>query len=180
MGLEVVYINETEITLDWDDTPDAESYTYQYRETGALEWSEGVEVSESTAVITELTEGTEYEFQVSAKNSIGQSLFTEQPVSDTPRFITPFVTAGGLWGPFPDDEDDPHFWKDDLAWVIGSIMFGLVFGATLKNPTAAFAGAAIVLAVGAIMTQEITPLTVGFFAISGIGAGFSFFIMSRG
>ena len=182
--LEVVFIDPTEITLDWDDMPDAESYTYQYREVGELTWSAEVEVTESTVVITDLTEDVEYEFRVSAKNDIGQSMFS-QSVSETARFVSPFVVGGGLWGSFKDDEEDPHFWKDDLAWVIGALMFGVVVGGVTSStggvrngPLAAFIACGLFLAVGVMVTRELTPLTIGFFVFSGIGAGFSFFVIA--
>ena len=178
-GLSVTSVDETEITLDWDDTPDADAYNYQYGVATAQEWASAVEITESTVTINSLEQDNEYRFRVSAKNSEGESAYTE-PIFETARFVSPFTQGRGLWGTFRDDPDDPHFWKGDTAWVIASLIFGAILAASRKSPTFGFGGAVVVLAAGALLTQTITPLTLFFFVLAGIGFGFSAFILSRG
>ena len=178
-GLKVTDIAETEVTLDWPDTPDAESYTYQYRETGTSEWGEEVEVSESTAVVKNLTKDTQYDFRVSAKNAFGQSQFSES-VSDTPRYISPFAVGEGLWGKFRDDEEDPHFYKGDTMWVIGVLIFALIVGGGTKNVLVGLGSLIGGLAVSAIIIAAITPLIIFFLLLSAGGVGVTLFLIGRG
>ena len=58
-------VKDTTVTLEWNVVTGATGYEIQYRKTSTTTWA-NVTVSETTAIISNLALGTEYEFQVRA------------------------------------------------------------------------------------------------------------------
>lgn len=55
------------VTLEWTETPEAESYDVEYRQSGATDWTAGPSVTETRADVTDLVPGTTYELRVTAR-----------------------------------------------------------------------------------------------------------------
>ena len=65
----VTSIGEDSIVLDWDDVEDATDYQYRYKMSTESAWSDPTTVSESPVLVTGLTAGTNYDFQVRGRES---------------------------------------------------------------------------------------------------------------
>jgi len=65
----VTSVTESTMVLDWDDIEDATDYQYRYKDSSENTWGDEVTVSESTALVTELTAGTSYDFQARSRES---------------------------------------------------------------------------------------------------------------
>ena len=87
------------VTLAWDTSARATSYILQYKKTTDAEWVNVFLSTETSATITGLTVGTDYNFRVQATNSIGSSGWvTISVITDQTKLSTPTlgnVTAMG-------------------------------------------------------------------------------------
>ena len=75
LNLRAVAGTNNSLTLDWDDTPGANSYRVRRREAGTPPWVE-TDVTESGLVITGLSANQEYDIRVRASNALGNGPYT--------------------------------------------------------------------------------------------------------
>lgn len=120
-GLSATSITTSEATLSWSSATGANSYNYRYRTDGSGVWTEA-NTSGTSAVISGLTEGTTYEYQV---ESVCTNATSGYSASST--FTT--ETSGG--GTTPCTEAPQNFVANttsttaDLSWteVEGAILY---------------------------------------------------------
>lgn len=80
------------VTVSWGTVSGATSYDVQYKTSAAAAWGTPINVTATTRQVTGLNNGTEYEFQVRAKNSVGTSGWSTS-VKATPNLPVPNVKA---------------------------------------------------------------------------------------
>ena len=71
-------------TLDWDDVAGATIYIYRYKKTAERTWGSDVEAISSEAVVSQLENGTSYDFQVWARNTSGAGQTVDRSVFTNP------------------------------------------------------------------------------------------------
>jgi hypothetical protein len=90
------------VALSWNSVTDASSYEVQYRNPGDT-WTAVIPVPPSwtTIIIPDLDTNTEYEFQVRAVNSVGNSEWSASVfVTTEPETLPAFTGAEVVWGLF--------------------------------------------------------------------------------
>ena len=96
----IASIGDSQVTLEWSNSTNADNYIVSYGTTSGEYTSEVSDAANSPLVITGLTNGTTYFFNVVAKNSLGERTIDAE-VSATPTVSVPgafsisSVTAGG-------------------------------------------------------------------------------------
>ncbi|WP_135851293.1 fibronectin type III domain-containing protein [Halorussus salinus] len=108
---------EDEITVEWTDVIDYGQYEIEYRQSSASAWLDGPTVSQSTttATVTGLEDGEEYEFRLrTTTEHVTGSWATANVVTDFPAPTTPTATLSESapkttidlsWGDVSDNED---------------------------------------------------------------------------
>jgi hypothetical protein len=93
---------DRQATVTWDTPLDGGSpitgYTLEYRAAGSSAWTTFSTTATSGAIVTPLTNGTEYTFRVAAVNDVGTSLFTESDAvtpASAPDAPTNVTVVGG-------------------------------------------------------------------------------------
>ncbi|WP_273322502.1 fibronectin type III domain-containing protein [Vallitalea guaymasensis] len=82
--------NQT-VEFNWDSVPDADSYVVKRSTTSGSEYTMIAEnITETTYVDTELTNGTTYYYIITAKNKVGES-DNSQEISATPNLLPPIT-----------------------------------------------------------------------------------------
>ena len=81
-NLNATNIGETSATLNWDVAASADSYEYRYKQTALSTWTSSTTTSTS-AGISGLTAGVEYEFQVKTVCSFGSSNYSSSATFNT-------------------------------------------------------------------------------------------------
>ncbi len=90
-GLFVLGVGQTQATLIWSSIPEASNYDARYRLVGSMNWIDLTGISSNLKVVTGLTPGTNYEWQVSANCTSGGS-----PYSASDLFTTQVSADAGL------------------------------------------------------------------------------------
>ena len=119
-------VGDRRITLSWSAPEDGGSqilrYEYRYRSSGGS-WSDWMTTSGTSTTISDLTNGTEYQFQVRAVNSVGEGTAAEDsatpgrvpgaPTGLTARVKSETVTL--MWG-MPDDNGGAAITRYEVSY----------------------------------------------------------------
>lgn len=103
-GLFVMGIMTNQATLIWSSNPEAQNYDVRIRPTGTSQWTNHNGISTNLLVVTGLSSGTQYEFQVRSNCSSGSSAFSASKV---------FTTIAGLAA-----IDNPGDIAEDISYQV--------------------------------------------------------------
>ena len=119
-GLKAQKTEPTSIMLTWNSVPNVQRYRVMVKENNSSSWSEGANTTGTTAQITGLSAGTEYQFKVVAENGGAQSesrAITVKTNAATPAPKTVNVGEYITFGHYEQDNNTGNG-KEPIEWLV--------------------------------------------------------------
>ena len=119
-GLKSQKTDQTSVTLVWNSVPYAEGYRVMVKERSASNWQERAYATVTTARITGLSAGTEYQFRVIAENGGVRSeseIFTTKTIAPAPTYKAVKVGEYITFGHYEQDNNTGNG-KEPIDWLV--------------------------------------------------------------